>query len=132
MLSRRSLTAMPPCARADVESKLAYEKMHALKYAKQQDLKAARQQKLAVARESESLAGQYDARRCEWTKAHEQHLRNEEQAKALSDKLEAVEKDKDAHRKRAHTCKDELAKMQTLHDQIKRELDVIEASAAAV
>ena len=46
--------------------------------------------------------------------------------------LEAVEKDKDAHRKRAHTCKDELAKMQTLHDQIKRELDVIEASAAAV
>lgn len=46
-----------------VESKLEYEKMHALKYAKAQELKNARQQKVAVGKESESLAGQYDAKR---------------------------------------------------------------------
>ena len=86
---------------ADVEAKLAYEKMHALKYARQQDLKQARQQKLAVGKESESLAGQYDARRYEWTKAHEQHLRAEETARTLSAKLEAIEKDKESQRRRA-------------------------------
>ena len=45
-----------------VESKLAYEKMHALKYAKQQDLKACRMAKVSVAKESETLKGQYDAK----------------------------------------------------------------------
>ena len=48
---------------ADVEAKLEYEKMHALKYAKQQELKQTRQQKVVISKESESLAGQYNARR---------------------------------------------------------------------
>ena len=90
-----------PLCHADVESKLAYEKMHALKYAKSQELKQARAQKVAVGKESESLAGQYDARRCDWTKAHEEHVKAEETAKMLSAKLEAVEKDKENQRKRA-------------------------------
>ena len=117
---------------ADVEAKLAYEKMHALKYARQQDLKQARQQKLAVGKESESLAGQYDARRYEWTKAHEQHLRAEETARTLSAKLEAIEKDKESQRRRAQQQRDELTRCTMLHEQIKRELDIIEASAASV
>ena len=130
VLTRSRCAAHYPLA--DVEAKLAYEKMHALKYAKQQDLKAARQQKVAVGKESESLAGQYDARRYEWTKAHEEHLRAEESARTLCAKLEAVEKDKEAHRRRAQQCRDELARCTALHDQLKRELDVIEASAASV
>ena len=116
----------------DVESKLAYEKMHALKYAKQQDLKHARQQKLVVSKECESLGGQYDARRYEWTKCHEEHLAAETTAKALSAKLEAVEKDKEAQRRRAQSHRDELTKYTRMHDQLKRELDVIQASAASV
>lgn len=111
---------------------MAYEKMHALKYAKQQELKQTRQQKVVVAKEGESLGGQYDARRYEWTKAHEEHLRGEEAARALSAKLEAVEKDKEGQRRRAQQYRDELARCAKLHDQIKRELDVIEASAASV
>lgn len=91
-----------------VESKLAYEKMHALKYAKQQELKQARQQKVAVGKESESLSGAYDSRRYEWAKAHDQHLRAEEQAHALSAKLETIEKDKELQRKRAQQHRDEL------------------------
>ena len=119
-------------AHTDVEAKLAYEKMHALKYAKQQQLKQTRLHKLALAKEGESLAGQYDARRYEWTKSHEEHLRAEEAAKALSAKLEAVEKDKEAQRRRAQHHRDELARCSALHEQMKRELDVIEASAASV
>ena len=63
-----------------VEAKLAYEKMHALKYAKQQELKRTRAQRLAVTKESETLSGQYDARRHEWNKFHEEHTRAEETA----------------------------------------------------
>lgn len=106
--------------------------MHALKYAKQQELKQTRLQKVAVGKESESIAGQYDARRYEWTKAHEEHLRAEETARALSDKLEAVEKDKEVQRRRAQQYRDELARSLKLHESIKRQLDVIEASAASV
>ena len=96
-----------------VESKLAYEKMHALKYAKQQELKQTRQQKVAVGKEAESLAGQYDAKRYEWTKAHEEHMRAEEQAYALSSKLEAIEKDKENQRRRAQQHRDELNRWAT-------------------
>ena len=96
--------------------------MHALKYAKQQELKQTRQQKVVISKESESLAGQYDARRYDWTKAHEEHLRGEEQARTLSAKLEAVEKDKEAHRRRAQQHRDELARCTALHDQLKREV----------
>lgn len=117
---------------AYVESKLAYEKMHALKYARQQELKHARQQKVVVGKESDSLAGAYNAKRYEWTKAHEDHLRVEEAAKALSAKLEAVEKDKDLQRKRAQQYRDEFTKYSAMHESLKRELDVIQASAAAV
>lgn len=106
--------------------------MHALKYAKQQELKQARQQKVAVNKDSESIAGQYDAKRYEWTKAHEEHIRNEETAHQLSAKLEAVEKDKEVQRRRAQRYREENTRCAKLHEQMKRELDVIEASAASV
>ena len=93
-----------------VESKLAYEKMHALKYARQQELKAIRQQKVSVGKEAESIGCTYDAQRCEWTKAHEEHVRVEQQAYSLSDKLEVVEKDKDLQRRRAQQHRDELTR----------------------
>ena len=115
-----------------IEAKLAFEKMHALKYAKSQELKQARAQKVAVGKESESLAGQYDARRCDWTKAHEEHVKAEETAKMLSAKLEAVEKDKENQRRRAQQHRDELGRFSQMHEQMKRELDVIQASASAV
>lgn len=70
--------------------------------------------------------------RYEWTKAHEDHMKAEDAALAMTNKLEAVEKDKEAHRRRAQQCRDELARCTALHDQLKRELDVIEASAASV
>lgn len=145
-----------------VESKLAYEKMHALKYARQQELKAVRQQKVSVGKEAESIGCTYDAQRCEWTKAHEEHVRVEQQAYALSEKLEAVEKDKDLQRRRAQQHRDELTRFACcrlvrrprhlpldpqlltarvgallvrfakMHEQLKRELGIIQASAQAV
>lgn len=93
-----------------VESKLAYEKMHALKYARQQELKQTRAQKVTVGKEAESLGGAYDAKRCEWTKAHEEHLKVEQQAYVMSEKLEAVEKDKENQRRRAQQHRDELTR----------------------
>lgn len=115
-----------------MEAKLAYEKMHALKYAKQQDLKASRRSKVTIGKESESLAGQFDAKRYEWTKAHEEHERAEEQARAISAKLEVVEKDKEAQKRRCQKARDDLERFGQMHEQLKRELDVIQASAASV
>ena len=143
-----------------VESKLAYEKMHALKYARQMELKQARQQKAVISKESDSLAGAYNAKRYEWTKAHEDHLRAQETAKQLSAKLEAVEKDKDLQRKRAQQHRDDHTRYSAMYESLKcaatpclarraparrhpsharasaarrrREMDVIQASAAAV
>jgi molecular chaperone GrpE (heat shock protein) len=136
--------------------------MHALKYARQQELKAVRQQKVSVGKEAESIGCTYDAQRCEWTKAHEEHVRVEQQAYALSEKLEAVEKDKDLQRRRAQQHRDELTRFACcrlvrrprhlplypqlltarvgallvrfakMHEQLKRELGIIQASAQAV
>ena len=115
-----------------VESKLAYEKSHALKYAKQQELKQARQKKLAVGKEAESLACTYDAKRCEWEKMHGEHLRVEQQAYALSEKLETIEKDKEHQRRRALQHREELTKFAKMHEQLRRELDIIQSSASAL
>lgn len=115
-----------------VEAKLAYEKMHALKYSKQQDLKNARASKLSVSKENDSLAGQSEAKRCEWTKAHDEHMRLEKQARTLSDKMEAVEKDKENQKRRCQKARDDIVKYEKMHDMLKRELDVIAASAANV
>ena len=93
-----------------VESKLAYEKIHALKYTRQQELKKLRQLKVAIGKEAESLAGLYDTRRYEWVKAHDEHVRAEQQAHALSSKLEAIEKDKEVQRRRAHEHRNELTR----------------------
>ena len=98
-----------------VESKLAYEKMHAIKYAKQQELKKARQRRLAVTKEADSLAGTYDGRRCEWAKANEGHMKAEEQARMLSAKLEAIENDKDIHKRRAQQSREDLTRCGALH-----------------
>ena len=117
---------------ADVEAKLAYEKMHALKYAKQQDLKQARADKVSIGKESESLAGQFDAERYKWTKAHEDHTKAEAAARALSKKLEEVEKDKEAQKRRCAKARDDVQRFGAMYEQLKRELDVIQASAASV
>lgn len=117
---------------ADVEAKLAYEKMHALKYSKQQDLKNARQSKLATSKESDSLAGAIDSKRSAWNKAHDEHMRAEKQARTLSEKMEAVEKDKENQKRRCQKARDDIAKYEKMHEMLKRELDVIAASAASV
>jgi len=106
--------------------------MHALKYGKQQDLKSARLQKVTVSKESESLADLHDARQNDWNKAHDEHMRAEKQARALSDKIEAVEKDKEAQKRRCQKARDDVAKFEKMHEMLKRELDIIAASAASV
>ena len=111
---------------------LTYGSVAARFVASPQELKQARLQKVEVSKEADSLAGAYDARRYEWTKAHAEHQRAEEQAQALSAKLEAVEKDKEMQRRRAQQHRDELSSYASMHEALKRELDVIQASAAAV
>lgn len=115
-----------------VEAKLAYEKMHALKYAKQQDLKACRLAKVSVSKETESLKGQYDAKQNEWNRAHDEHERSEAAARSLAKKLEGVEKDKENQKKRCAKARDDLERFTQMHELLKRELDVIQASAASV
>ncbi len=115
-----------------VEAKLAYEKMHALKYSRQLELKQARAEKVAVGKEIQSMASSYNTRRYEWSKANEEHIRAQEVAQQLSARLEAIEKDKEMQRKRATLMRDEFTKYAKLHDHLKRELLVIQASAAAV
>ena len=117
---------------AYVESKLAYEKAHAEKYARAQLLKQLRQEKVAASKERDSIGNSLAARQCDWTKVHDQHTRIEAQAKALSDKLESVEKDKEAQRKRAQHHREEVDRYSAMYDALKRELDVVHASAAAV
>ena len=58
-------------------------------------------------------------------------MKAEEQALALSAKLEAIERDKELQRKRAQQHRDELSRYAKMHEQLKRELDVIQASASA-
>eukprot|EP00965_Chrysotila_dentata_P262433 6214566-Pleurochrysis_carterae.AAC.4 len=115
-----------------VERKLAYEKAHADKYSKQQQLKRLRTHKAAVAKEREAAINAVAAKRREWRKAHEEHMRADESAEAIGAKLEHVEKLKDECKKRAMQHKAELAKYSEMYDSLKRELDVIYASAAAV
>ena len=115
-----------------VEAKLEYEKMHALKFQRRQELKDARGSKVAIGKECDSISGQCTARHYEWTKVHEEHLRSEEAAKAIAKKMEEMEKDKEKQQRRAQRHKEEIEKATVLYDKLKRELEVIEASAAAV
>jgi|UniRef100_A0A7S3ERC0 chromosome segregation ATPase len=115
-----------------VESKLAYEKVHALKHQQQGDLRQARVQKVATNKTLESLGGALRARQGEWTKAREQHSSREAHAAALAAKLEAVEKDKESHRRRAVQHREEVLRYTEMHEALKRELEVINASAESV
>ena len=117
---------------AYVESKLAYEKVHALKHQHQGELKQARVQKLASGKQLESLAGTLKARQCDWTRAHEHHLSREASAIALASKLEAVEKDKEVHRRRAAQHREQVLQYTEMYEALKRELEVINASAESV
>ena len=110
-----------------VESKLAYEKLHALKHQRQGELKAARAKKQAMSKELDSLVGALKARQYEWTKAHDMHLKAETSVTALAAKLEAVEKEKEVHRRRAAQHRDEVMKYSAMAEALKRELDVINA-----
>lgn len=115
-----------------VESKLAYEKVHALKHQRQTDLKAARAQKLAATKELESISGTVKARQYEWAKAHEIHMKAERTAAALAAKLETIEKEKEAQRRKAVQHRDDVSKYDSMADALKRELDMIHASAESV
>ena len=61
-----------------------------------------------------------------------QKWKAEENAKSLSSRLEAVEKDKENQKRRAQQNRDDLTRYAKMHEQLKRELDVIEASANSV
>ena len=117
---------------AYIEVKLAFEQVHAQKHQGQRELKAARQQKTAVAKVSDALAGTVQTREYEWTKAHEQHMRAEQAARALAAKMKAVEKGKEAERRRDQQLRDEVARNSKLLRDLRRELEVIQASAASV
>ena len=64
--------------------------------------------------------------------SHQEHLEAEQIANALADRLEAVEKDKEAQKRRCQKARDDIAKYEKMHELLKRELDVIAASAASV
>ena len=49
---------------------------------------------------SDASRDRVQARQFEWAKAHEEHTKVEEMAQVLAAKLEAIEKDKEAHRRR--------------------------------
>ena len=112
--------------------KLTYEKLHASKYAKQQELKIARQGKTKTAKDSYKLKGAIETKQFEWHKAHQDHMGAEQIANALADKLESVEKDKEAQLRRLQAQKKEVERYGNIYEDLKRELDIVQASAGAV
>ena len=63
---------------------------------------------------------------------HQEHLEAEQIANALADRLEAVEKDKEAQLRRLQAQKKEVERYGTIYEDLKRELDIVQASAGAV
>ena len=112
--------------------KLTYEKLHASKYAKQQELKIARQGKTKTAKDSYKLKGAIETKQFEWYKAHQDHVGAEQIANALADRLEGVEKDKEAQLRRLHAQKKEVERYGNIYEDLKRELEIVQASAGAV
>ena len=111
--------------------KLNYEKLHASKYSKQQELKIARQGKTRTAKDSCKLKGAIDTKQLEWTKAHERHVSAEQTANALAERLEAIEKDKDAQLRRLQAQKQEVERFAHIYEGLKLELETVQASVAA-
>ena len=64
--------------------------------------------------------------------SHQEHLEAEQIANALADRLEAVEKDKEAQLRRLQAQKKEVERYGNIYEDLKRELDIVEASAGAV
>ena len=64
--------------------------------------------------------------------SHQEHLEAEQIANALADRLEAVEKDKEAQLRRLQAQKKEVERYGTIYEDLKRELDLVQASAGAV
>ena len=64
--------------------------------------------------------------------SHQEHLEAEQIANALADRLEAVEKDKEAQLRRLQAQKKEVERYGTIYEDLKRELDIVQASAGAV
>ena len=85
----------------------------------------------AAGETSEAIDQKDDAIRMlsgELTTLQHQH----DECKRKVQELEAVEKDKEAQKRRAQKNRDDLTRYQQMHEALKRELDVIKASAAAV
>lgn len=115
-----------------VETKLAFEKVLALKHQSQSDLKEARAERLALTKELHSIKGILSTRQYEWTRVHEVHLKTESSAYALAAKLEAVEKEKESQKQIASQHQEEASQYLAMVDALQRELDVINASAESV
>ena len=64
--------------------------------------------------------------------SRQEHLEAEQIANALADRLEAVEKDKEAQLRRLQAQKKEVERYGTIYEDLKRELDIVQASAGAV
>ena len=64
--------------------------------------------------------------------SHQEHLEAEQIANALADRLEAVEKDKEAQLRRLQAQKKEVERYGNIYEDLKRELDIVQASAGAV
>jgi len=64
--------------------------------------------------------------------SRQEHLEAEQIANALADRLEAVEKDKEAQLRRLQAQKKEVERYGNIYEDLKRELDIVQASAGAV
>jgi len=130
LASRQVSTYLPPTD--SPPGKLNYEKLHASKYAKQQELKRAREGKTKTAKDSYKLKYAIETKQYEWTKAHESHVGAEQTANALAERLEGVEKDKEVQFRRLQAQKKEVERYGNIYEGLKRELEIVQASAAAV
>ena len=60
------------------------------------------------------------------------HVRAENTATTLADRLEAIEKDKEGQLRRLQEQKREVERYSKMYEDLKRELEIVQASAAAV
>ena len=95
------------------------------------ELKRLRLQKEAARKERDAASSALEARQWDWVKAHEQHMRVEDTAKGLCSKLEAIEKEKEQLRRRVQQLKAEAERCSSSYVELKRELDIVEVTAAA-
>jgi chromosome segregation ATPase len=115
-----------------VDAKMEYERAYAEKYENQQALKSARQQKATMSKRRDVAVGSLEARRSKHKEAHAEHMKAAETAQSLTDRLEAIEKEKARLRRLANQHRKEADGYSRKYEELRRELNVVQASAAAV